>query len=75
MSRDLLIQKTIDDLKKLPDHKLVEASEFVDFLLSRIEDQSLTKEIQYLSDDSNAFSFLEEEPVLYQKSDLKERFK
>lgn len=75
MSRDTIIQKTLDDLKKLPDGKLLEASEFVDFLLSRLEDKSLTKEIHYLIDNSESLSFLEEEPELYQKSDLKEQFK
>jgi hypothetical protein len=75
MSRDTIIQKTLDDLKKLPDGKLLEASEFVDFLLSRLEDKSLTKQIHYLIDNSESLSFLEEEPELYQKSDLKEQFK
>jgi hypothetical protein len=55
--------------------KLLEASEFVDFLLSRLEDKSLTKQIHYLIDNSESLSFLEEEPELYQKSDLKEQFK
>jgi hypothetical protein len=75
MSRDLLINKTLEDLKKLPDHKLLEASEFVEFLISRLEDKDLVNEIKYLAGESNSFSFLEDEPILYQKSDLKEYFK
>ncbi len=75
MSRDTLLQKTIEDLKKLPDHKLIEASDFVDFLLSRAEDKTLNKGIARLITESDAFSFLEEEPVEYKKSDLKEQFK
>ena len=75
MSRNLLLKKTIEDLTKLPDHKLIEASDFVDFLLSRIEDKELLKGINNLAATSNTFSFLNEDEAIYTKSDLKENFK
>ena len=75
MERDALLQKTMEGLTKLPDPKLQEASEFVDFLLSRIENRILTEGIQHLISDSSSFSFLEEDRVIYQISDLKERYK
>ena len=75
MSRDNILQKAIEDLAKLPDHKLQEASDFVEFLLGRIENGTVTKGIQKITSDSNSFSFLNEEEALYTVSDLKERYK
>jgi hypothetical protein len=75
MERDTLLQKTMEGLTKLPDPKLQEASDFVDFLLSKIENRILTEGIQHLVNDSNSFSFLEEEKAIYKISDLKERYK
>jgi hypothetical protein len=75
MERDMLLRKTLEGLSKLPDPKLQEASDFVDFLLSRIENRILTEGIQQMVSDSNSFSFLEEEKAIYQISDLKERYK
>jgi hypothetical protein len=75
MSRDLLLKKTIEDLAKLPDHKLMEASDFVDFLVSRIEDNELKKGIHTLASTSDSFSFLSEDEAIYTKLDLKENYK
>jgi len=75
MSREILLKKTIEDLAKLPDHKLIEASEFVDFLLSRLEDKSMVNEISLMASESESFSFLNEDEVVYKKSDLKENYK
>lgn len=75
MSRDLLLKKTIEDLAKLPDHKLMEASDFVDFLVSRIEDNELKKGIHTLVSTSDSFSFLSEDEAIYTKLDLKENYK
>jgi hypothetical protein len=75
MSREILLKKTIEGLAKLPDHKLIEASEFVDFLLSRLEDKSMVNEISIMASESESFSFLNEDEVVYKKSDLKENYK
>lgn len=75
MSREILLKKTIEGLAKLPDHKLIEASEFVDFLLSRLEDKSMVNEITLMASESESFSFLNEDEVVYKKSDLKENYK
>lgn len=75
MTREKLIEKTIDRLSKLPDHKLKEVSDFAEFLLSKIEDRSLTDGIQQLAADSKSFKFLENEEDLYSTSDLKETYK
>lgn len=75
MSREILLKKAMEDLARLPDHKLIEASEFVDFLLRRLEDKSLVNEIAIMASKSESFSFLNEDEVVYEKSDLKENYK
>ena len=75
MTREQLIEKTIEKLSKLPDQKLKEVSDFTEFLWSKLEDRSLTKEIQKLVADSKSFKFLEEEEDLYSTKDLKEVYK
>lgn len=70
-----MINKTIDNLKKLPDPKLKEVSDFAEFLLNRIENQFMTEGIQKIVSDSTSFKFLEDEVDLYSIDDLKERFR
>lgn len=73
-TREILIEKTIEKLVKLPDQKLVEVSNFAEFLLNRIEDQLLTSGIQKLVSDSKVFKLLEDEEDLYSTEDLKEKY-
>jgi hypothetical protein len=75
MKRELLIKKTIENLDKLPDHKLQEVSDFAEFLLKSIDDQILAEGMQKLTAESEAFRFLEDEEDLYSQEDIKERFK
>ncbi len=75
MTRETLINKTVDNLKKLPNQKLEEVSNFAEFLLNRIDNQIMTEGIQKLVMDSKAFRFLEEEEDLYSVDDLKEKYK
>jgi Protein of unknown function (DUF2281) len=75
MSRELLLKKTREHLEKLPDQKLQEASDFVEFLMNKIDDSLLTEGIKKINSSSTSFSFLEEEEVQYKISDLKERYK
>ncbi len=75
MSRELLLKKTREQLEKLPDHKLEEASDFVEFLIVRIDDSLLVEGLKQITSKSTSFSFLEEEEALYKISDLKERYK
>ena len=75
MTRDTLIKQTIEKLKKLPDKKLKQLSDFADFLLSKIEDRDIVERIQKIVSDSKTFNFLEEEKELYSTKDLKEKYK
>ena len=70
-----MIKKTIEQLEKLPDHRLQEASDFVEFLVSRMNDGLLVEGMKEMASTSKAFSFLEEEKIEYKISDLKERYK
>lgn len=75
MTREILINRTLENLKKLPDQKLREVSDFAEFLMNKIEDSLMTEGIQKLTTDSKAFKFLETEEELYSKADLKEIYK
>ncbi|WP_114781426.1 DUF2281 domain-containing protein [Botryobacter ruber] len=75
MTREILIQKTIDRLSRLPDQKLKEVSDFAEFLLNKLEDRNLVEGIKQVAADSTSFKFLEDEEDLYSASDLKERYK
>lgn len=67
------MEKAIEVLSKLPDQKLIEVSDFTEFLIiSRREIRKLTEGIQLIFSDSKSFRFLEDEKNLYSVSDLKE---
>ena len=75
MSREILIQKTLDNLIKLPDQKLTEVSDFAEFLINKLENKMLMEAIESLVSDSKSFQFLETEEELYSRDDLKEVYK
>lgn len=74
MNRASLISKTIENLSKLPDEKIMEVSDFAEFLFNKIENQSLSEGIKKLNSDSETFSFLAEDEVIYSTKDLKETY-
>lgn len=74
MERDLLIRKTTHRIKLLPDNKLEELADFVEFLLQKKADQELTEDLRKLASSSTAFDFLDEEEELYGDSDLIQKF-
>lgn len=75
MTRQVLIQRTIDNLSKLPYHKLEEVADFAELMVSKLEDKLLTEGIQKLAMNSKSFQFLEDEEDLYTEADLKEKYK
>jgi len=75
MSREILLKKTVDNLVKLPNQKLMEVSDFTEFLLNRLDDNLVTDAIQKLASESKSFNFLESEGELYSKADLKEIYR
>jgi hypothetical protein len=71
MDKSILINKTINNINKLPASKVKEVNDFVEFLLNRIDDQVITEGIQEIASTSKSFDFLNNEPDLYTVSDLK----
>ncbi len=74
-NRDFTIKNTIQKLNRLPDEKLPEVENFIDFLLAKMDDALLTEGIQELTSESKAFKYLEHEENLYSVEDLKEKYK
>ena len=75
MSKDELINNTLNNLKKLPKEKVQEIADFSDYLLKAIEDKAINKGISSLSHKSKAYDFLDEEEDLYSVHDIKEKYK
>ena len=71
MTNQIIIEKTIRAIKRLPDNKIQEVSDFVEFITKKYEG-SLTEGMQKLVSESSVFEFLDEEEDLYSEADLKE---
>lgn len=74
MSKEELVNLTAKNLNRLPEDKLQEVADFINFLLWKADDQILQEGIHKLASESGSFDFLNEEPDLYTLDDLKERF-
>lgn len=74
MTRQAIIDKTIQAINLLPQDKAVEISDFADFIIKKYEEKILTDNIQKLASDSKAFDFLNSEEDLYSLEDLKEKY-
>ncbi|HUB59990.1 MAG TPA: hypothetical protein VL978_04780 [Puia sp.] len=75
MTREAIIQKTIEVLSALPDDKIEEVSDFADYVLKKYDDRSLQKEMHALIEQSGTFNFVREDEEIYSVTDLKERYK
>jgi len=73
--KEILLHKTLDYLSRLPQDKVIEVAEFVEFLYQKHEEYILKKGIQKMVSNSKSFEFLKEEDELYTLDDLKVRFK
>lgn len=74
MTRQAIIDRTVEVINQLPDEKASEISDFADFLLKKHEELLINQNIQKLVSEGAVFSFLNEEEDLYTLSDLKEKF-
>lgn len=74
MTRQLIIERTIKAINKLPEDKAKEISDFADFILKRYEDHNLAEGIRHLTSNSQTFDFLKNEEELYSEADLKELY-
>ena len=74
MTRQTIIERTIQAISRLPEVKAQEISDFADFISKRYEEQLLTQGIQKLTADGQACDFLSEDEELYSMVDLKETY-
>lgn len=74
MTREAIIERTIITMNRLPDEKMLEISDFADFIIKRYKEILLTDEIQKLATYSKSFDFLNDEEEIYSVEDLKEKF-
>ena len=75
MTREAIIQKTMEVLQALPADKIGEVSDFADYILKKYDDRLLQQGMQALIEQSDTFNFVEEEQEIYTVKDLKERYK
>ena len=74
MNRQILIEKTIRNISLLPDWRLKEVSDYVDFLSKISDDKILVEGIRKIVSKTKSFHFLEEEEELYNDSDLIQKY-
>lgn len=74
MSKKELIEKTVLTLERLPEEKIVEVSDFADFVLQKNEDNLLLQGIAQLTAQSKSYEFLEDDEELYTLNDIKETY-
>jgi len=74
MIREMLINRTVKTLSKLPNEKVKEVSDFTEYILKKYDEEMMQKGIEKLVSNSNAFQFLKDEEDLYSEADLKEKF-
>jgi uncharacterized membrane protein len=75
MERQQVIDKTIEYLRILPENKIEEALDYIEYLYNKNEDAILTQEIIQLASESKSFEFLEAEEEIYTLDDIKGRSK
>ncbi|MBZ9630007.1 MULTISPECIES: DUF2281 domain-containing protein [Salegentibacter] len=74
MKKQAILKKTMQDISRLPEWRIREVSDFVEFLLQKSEEKELVNDLQSNAAKSKSFHFLEEEEELYSDEDLTEKF-
>ncbi len=75
MNREALIQYSVKSLRRLPKKRVNEVVDFIDFISDKYKDELLLqKNIHKMVEQSDSFSFLEDEEDLYTIEDLKEKY-
>lgn len=72
MTRETLINQTLETLSKLPQEKVAAVSDFANYISQKYEEEILQRGIEKLMDESEAFAFLKDEEDLYTLDDLEE---
>lgn len=74
MSRQAIIEKTIQAMNQLPDDKVEEIFDFADFIGRKYENDVITKGIGVIASKSEAYDFLRHEDEMYTLADIKETY-
>ena len=74
MTRNTLINLTINTLSRLPRDKIEQVNDFAEYILKKHKEEGLQKGIENLTVHSGSFDFLNDEEELYSYKDLKERY-
>ncbi|MDR9399434.1 DUF2281 domain-containing protein [Salibacter sp.] len=74
MTKELLIKQTLKTLKKLPESRIKEVSDFAEFILKKNDEEVIQKGIEKMVSESDSFYFLNDEEDLYDEDDLKEKY-
>jgi hypothetical protein len=74
MTKQSIIERTVEAINRLPDNKAEEISDFADFVIKRFEDQRLSEELKHVISNSKTFEFLHHEEDLYSEADIKEKY-
>jgi hypothetical protein len=75
MDRQILIEKAIRYLNRLPEKKAADALGYIESLYEEKDDALLSKGITRLAEQSQSLAFLDDEEDIYTVSDLKERYR
>ncbi len=74
MTRQAIIEHTIQVINQLPQEKAIEIYDFADFLIKKYEEQLLSENIHNMIEKGGSFEFLKDDEDLYSLSDLKEKY-
>jgi len=72
MTKQIIIERTLNAINQLPVEKSVEIADFADFLFKKYEEHVLSSGIQKLTAENKSYNFLENENDDYTIADLKE---
>ena len=74
MTRQAIIERTLQAINRLPEEKAQEISQFAEFVMKQYEENKLSEGIQQLASSGSVFGFLEEEEDIYNEADIKEAY-
>ena len=72
MTKKAIIERTVAALDKLPQQKVEEIFNFVEYVLSQVDENLLSEGVQKIAAEGSSFDFLRTEEDLYSLKDLKE---
>jgi hypothetical protein len=71
LTRQAIIEKTVNAIIQLPTEKAEEISDFAEFLIRKHDEQLLTKSIEVVMVEGHTFDFLRDDEIEYSVEDLK----